>query len=680
MEHNSVILVVDDELYEREIIAVSLTDQGYKLVFAGNGTEALAKAAEITPDLILLDVIMPGMDGFEVCRRLRADPLLAEVPIVMITALGDHDSRLQGIEAGADDFLTKPFDQSELQARVRTVTQINRYRQLLLANRQLEHKIAQISALYDISSKLSSTLDVEAILRSVIQKAKELLNAESVSILLWDQRRDALYLPIGLSGGEKTAHQKQPHFPIVSSVSDWVLREGRSALVRDMNTDERFSGKNTGDEDTKEREASSGVIKTVLCVPLRGRERILGVLEAVNTKNGEFTADDQHLLEAMAGNITVSIEKADLYQNLQRAEALLRRQNAVLRQAVKQKYRFENIIGNSDEIISVIKKAEQVALTDSTVVIYGETGTGKELLAQAIYQNSPRAMGNFVSINCGAIPESLLESELFGHEKGAFTGAAARRIGRFEEADGGTLFLDEIGDMSLSLQVKLLRVLEEGVIQRLGSNQDIPVDVRVIVATHHNLAQLVAERGFRQDLYYRLKVFELELPPLRERRADIPLLINHFVVYYNKELNRHIVGIDVPAMNILCEYDYPGNVRELRHIIESAMVLCKGDMITLDVLPKGTRTWTTSDSNLTASEERLAIPKSNEELKAAKTEARQRAEDRVERLFLTELLSSTHGKVTEAAERIGMNRSRLSQLISKHGLDLSRFRSVLPDK
>jgi Nif-specific regulatory protein len=664
MEHNTTILIADDEPTEREILEALLMEQGYSLAFASSGAEALAKAAELTPDLILLDVMMPGMNGFEVCRHLRADPILAEVPITMVTALDDQESRLQGIEAGADNFVSKPFDQTELLAHVRTITRLNRYRQLSLAKRRLESDVAQLSALYEVSSALNSIVDIDELLEFIVQRTKELLDVDNVSILFCDQPKRELYFAIvAVEEDEIGTRLKQLRLPIDSGVAGWVFREGKPALVPDVSEDERFHRE--FDEDT------GFVTKSVLCIPLRGKKSMLGVLEVVNKKEGEFTEDDQRLLEAMASNIAVSIEKAHLYRDLQKAGALLRHQNADLRRAIERKCRFENIIGNSDKMMDMVKKAEQVALTDATVLIYGETGTGKELLARAIHCNSPRSLGNFVPINCGAIPENLLESELFGHEKGAFTDATARRIGRFEEANGGTLLLDEIGDMPLSLQVKLLRVLQEGVIRRLGGSQDIPVDVRVIAATHQDLERLVTEGEFRQDLYYRLKVFELEIPPVRERKEDIPLLIRHFIMHYNEELDMQIVGIEDDARDVLRSYDYPGNVRELQHIIQRAMILSKGNMITVDVLPREVQPSAVLGEKMIFSREYAAIPKNDEELKAAKAEAQRE----IERLFLTELLSNTNGNVSEAAREAGMNRSWLAQLVSKNQLDLTQFRN-----
>ncbi|MBM3242574.1 response regulator [Candidatus Poribacteria bacterium] len=688
-EPGSTILIVDDEQIGRDVLKGLLIKQGYRLAFATSGQEALDKARELTPDLILLDVMMPDMDGFEVCRRIRSDPILAEAPVIMVTALDDRKSRLSGIEAGADSFISKPFDGMELQTQVRTITRLNRYRRLLTANRQLENKITQLSALYDILSSLNSTTDPDDLLESIIQKTKELLNVERVSIFLWDENKAGLYPDVVPVERDLASSKAKTDIPVASEVADRAFHEGVPMLVQDIDSDKSVS-ENCHCEECSLRSPTTSsygsangttkqslmekelLIRSVLCVPLKGKQKIIGVIEAVNKREGRFTEDNQKLLEAMADNIALSIERANLYHDLRQAEALLRRQNADLRLSVSQKYRFENIIGNSEEITAVLKNAEQVALTDSTVLIYGETGTGKELLARAIHHISPRSQKNFVPINCGAIPKELLESELFGHERGSFTGAIRRRIGRFEQANEGTLFLDEIGDMPLNLQVRLLRVLQEGVIQRLGSNDDIEVDVRIIAATHEDLAGLIEKGEFREDLYYRLKVFQLELPPLRKRKSDIPLLINHFIAHYNEKLGKQITGLDDSALDILYNYGYPGNIRELQHIIESAMIRCKGDLITPHDLPDEFITPRLSSKETTFDSLNIPAPRNKEELNAARDEAQKQ----VELLFLKEILSTASGNVAEAARRTGMNRSWLSELISKHQLDLSQFRSV----
>jgi transcriptional regulator with GAF, ATPase, and Fis domain len=372
-------------------------------------------------------------------------------------------------------------------------------------------------------------------------------------------------------------------------------------------------------------------------------------------------------LETMANNISVSIERANFYQKLEKSEILMKRQNIELKRAVDQNFGFENVVGNSHEMINILKKAQQISATDTNILLYGETGTGKEVIARVIHQNSPRSQNNFVPINCSAIPENLLESELFGHEKGSFTGALSRRIGRFEEADGGTLFLDEIGDMPMNLQTKILRVLQDGMVPRLGSNKVVHVDVRVISATHRDLDQLIVEGKFRQDLYYRLKVFVITIPPLRERVGDVSLLVDHFISFYSDKSGKKVLGIDSTALRTLSQYPFPGNVRELQHIIESAIILCKGNMITIDDLPGEIRTL---NKEIMLFDEHLTVPKNNDELKTAKANAIYK----IERMFLEELLANANGNVSKAAKAGEMNRAWLIELIKKYKIDLNQFK------
>ena len=532
---------------------------------------------------------------------------------------------------------------------------------------ELKDKLARLTILCEVTRAINSLTNRDELLKLILNKTKEILGVIGASLIFYDEKEKMLYFPIVVGENPKVENRlKQLRFSMNEGIAGWVFREGKPSIVQDVNSDRRFYQKI--DESTDCR------TKSILCVPLRGTKGIFGVLEAINKKNGEFTDNDQQLLMSMADNIAITIEKANLYHELQKTEALLRRQNAELKRSVKQKYSFENIVHCSDEFRDLLKKTEQVSLTDSTVLVYGETGTGKELIAHAIHNYSPRASKNFVAINCGAIPENLLESELFGHEKGAFTNAIERRIGRFEEADQGTIFLDEIGDMPFNLQVKLLRVLQEGAIQRLGANHNTQIDVRLVAATHQNLVKLVTNGKFRQDLYYRLKVFELNILPLRERRDDIKPLINHFIKTHNKKLGKQIEGCEPSVFNILHKYDYPGNVRELEHIIERAMIFCDKKLIGIDNLSEEMRNRVPSTQISLESGKFFAIPRDNDELKAIKAEARKKAEEKVELMFLNDLLPRTQGNVSEAARKVKMNRSQLAQLVCKYKLDIDKFR------
>ena len=300
-----------------------------------------------------------------------------------------------------------------------------------------------------------------------------------------------------------------------------------------------------------------------------------------NLAPGVFTADRAQLLQLIAAQAAIAVQNAQLFAETKRLKDRVEAENVYLVEEIKTQHGFEEIVGQTAALKRVLSRIEQVAGTDTTVLITGETGTGKELIARAIHNHSPRRERALVSINCGAISPGLVESELFGHEKGAFTGAVNRKIGRFELADGGTIFLDEIGDLPLDLQVKLLRVLQEGEIERVGGTRSIKVNVRVIAATHQDIPLAIEERRFRPDLYYRLNVFPIHTPALRERRPDIPLLVRHFVLKYSTRMGKPIENIPKQALETLTAYDWPGNIRELANILERSVIVSRGTTLEL---------------------------------------------------------------------------------------------------
>jgi two-component system NtrC family response regulator len=328
------------------------------------------------------------------------------------------------------------------------------------------------------------------------------------------------------------------------------------------------------------------------------------------------------------------------------------RENAELREQLIERYKFDGIASTSHAMEEVLNMAGRVARSNATVLLRGESGTGKELIARAVHYHSPRAERPLIKVNCAALPETLLESELFGHEKGAFTGAAARRIGRFEAADGGTLFLDEIGDISPGVQVKLLRVLQEKEFERLGGNATIRVDVRLIAATNRDLEAAIRNGGFREDLYYRLNVVTISLPPLRDRKEDIPALLEHFLGKYGAENRRKITGVSAEARERLMRYSYPGNVRELENIIERAVVLSKGGTITTADLPLHIRT--------AESEEKICVTKKGPSLTDTV--------ETVERGLIIEALKDAGGIQTRAAEKLGISERVLRYKLRKYGI------------
>jgi DNA-binding NtrC family response regulator len=326
------------------------------------------------------------------------------------------------------------------------------------------------------------------------------------------------------------------------------------------------------------------------------------------------------------------------------------RENNELREQLRERYRFDEIAGTSHAMEEVLNLAGRVAGSNATVLLRGESGTGKELIARAIHYQSPRAERPLIKVNCAALPETLLESELFGHEKGAFTGAQTKRVGRFELADKGTLFLDEIGDMPAAVQVKLLRVLQERAFERLGGNETISVDVRLIAATNRDLEKAMAEGNFREDLFYRLNVVSILIPPLRERKEDIPALLDHFLAKYGAENRKKISGVTAEARDLLMRYSYPGNVRELENIVERAVVLAKGGNISTADLPLHLRT--------TENDEKLCVKKKGSSL----TETL----DTVERGLILDALKEAGGVQTRAAGRLGISERVLRYKLAKH--------------
>ncbi|MEM9555890.1 MAG: sigma-54 dependent transcriptional regulator [Acidobacteriota bacterium] len=479
------ILIVDDTPANLSVLLESLEIGGYDVLVARDGASALEQASYARPDLILLDVMMPGMDGFETCRRLKAQESTREIPVLFMTALADTRDKVQGFEVGAVDYIVKPFQQEEVAVRVATHLELARLR------RRLEER--------------------------VVERTLELRRA----------------------------------------------------------------------------------------------------LEEVETLRRRLQAENEYL-----------------------------------REEIRSEQGFAEIIGDSEPLRRALHQVEQVAPLEATVLILGETGTGKELVARAIHDRSPRRERTLVKVNCAALPPSLIESELFGHEKGSFTGATTRRRGRFELADGGTIFLDEIGEMPLELQAKMLRVLQEGEVEPIGAEKPMRIDVRVLAATHRDLLEEIRQGRFREDLYYRLNVFPIELPPLRARGGDVPRLIRHFAERAATKLglSQADQGSHLPPQveAALARFHWPGNVRELQNVVERAIILSAGgEPVAID--------------DLLGPASRRSVPADGEST---------RLED-VERAHIRRVLDETDGRVDGAggaAERLDLNPSTLRSRMRKLGI------------
>ncbi|HMS84152.1 MAG TPA: sigma 54-interacting transcriptional regulator [Nitrospira sp.] len=425
---------------------------------------------------------------------------------------------------------------------------------------------AQLAALLSVSRLLTSSIDLPALLNLIVKSAEELLACEASSLFLVDQTGQQLVLKVAT--GPVSGEVKELRLNMGEGIAGWVATHRQGLIVNDAQHDPRFY--------TKVDRTTGFETRSVLAVPLVDRQQVVGVLQTLNTaKAKQFDQADLELLTAFSAYAAVAVRNANLVASLQD-------EHQIIKSSVEERYR--TLIVESPSMQQVVEMAKRAAQSDTTVLLLGESGVGKEILARSIHNWSPRAAKPFVAVNCVALSDHLLESELFGHEKGAFTGAHQQKKGLLEVAQGGTLFLDEIGDMKPSLQAKLLRVLQDREFERVGGTQPIKVDIHVLAATNQDLQRAIAEGRFRTDLFFRLNVISLVIPPLRERRDDIPTLTRFFVARYAKETKRLQLEIHPKAIEALQHYAWPGNVRELANIIERAVVLAPGDVIAVDDL------------------------------------------------------------------------------------------------
>jgi formate hydrogenlyase transcriptional activator len=431
----------------------------------------------------------------------------------------------------------------------------------------------RLRALLEINNAVISNLTQEALFHAIAGALRRIMAFDRTAIFLHDAEKQALCLFILESSLPTSYFAVGMEMPEDESHVGWVFREQRYRLCRDLSAERRYP--------MEERAFQDG-IRSYVIVPLIVKGRSVGVLAVASTRTGQYSESDADLLQDAANQIGLAVENMKAYAEVERLKSRLEAENIYLQDEIQTEHNFAEIVGSSPALIDVLRKTEQVAHTDSTVLVYGETGTGKELIARAIHDRSPRRERPLVKVNSSAISAGLVESELFGHVKGAFTGAIDKRIGRFALADHGTLFLDEVGELPPETQVKLLRVLQEQEFEPVGSNQTVRVDVRVIAATNRDLEEAVRAGRFRADLFYRLNVFPLRVPPLRERVSDIPLLAKFFLSRYARRFGRQIETISAETMDRLMSYSWPGNIRELQNVIERAVVLSRGPALELD--------------------------------------------------------------------------------------------------
>ena len=440
-------------------------------------------------------------------------------------------------------------------------------------------KQASEAILLEISNRLISHLDFGELLSAISASLRQIKEHDYASLALYDPSIQKLRVYSLPSASRKNLIHEEILLSLENSPAGWAFKARRPLVLSRVHEEGRPS-------EIPKNLMTQGV-RSACRIPLISRDQVLGTLNLASLAEDAFSNDDVELLLQVANQIAPALSNAISFRQLSELKEKLAGEKQYLEGEIRSRLNLREIVGKSAALDEVMQQVETVASTDSTVLILGETGTGKELIARAIHDLSARHDKSFITVNCSALPSGLLESELFGHEKGAFTGSTARQIGRLELAHRGTLFLDEVGDIPLELQPKLLRALQQKQFERLGSIQTITVDVRLITATNRDLEALVAEGRFRSDLYYRLSVFPITLPPLRERSGDIALLAEHFLEMYNRRMGKNIKSIPANVLQELCHYPWPGNVRELEHFIERAVILTSGS--TLRVPPLGSK-------------------------------------------------------------------------------------------
>jgi formate hydrogenlyase transcriptional activator len=435
---------------------------------------------------------------------------------------------------------------------------------------QLENEKTKLKLILDLNNSVVSNLELRDVLQSVSPGIRKALRVDGVALILPDREGQELQLcALDFPDGDPAVHQNLPA-PLYGSTAGQVFRSGKP-WMGDIGQLQRAG--------PDHKIASAAGVETLCMLPLTRGSRVLGVLGLVRMEKNAFNQLELEFLSQIAGQVAIAIDNAFAYRQITELKDKLTQEKLYLEDEIRSEMNFQEIIGNSTVLRQVLRQVEAVAPTGSTVLIHGETGTGKELIARAVHNLSQRHANSFVKLNCAAIPTGLLESELFGHERGAFTGAVTQRIGRFELASQGTIFLDEVGEIPLELQPKLLRVLQEKEFERLGGSRTLRTNARLIAATNRDLHVMVEEQKFRSDLFYRLNVFPIHVPPLRERTEDIPFLVRHFAQYFAFNMSKQIDTISSETMNALVRYPWPGNIRELQNVIERAVILSKGPLL-----------------------------------------------------------------------------------------------------
>lgn len=627
----SKILIVDDTYSTVAMLKQILQEFGFEVGSAYDGTTALNVVTDEQPDLILLDIMLPDMNGYQVCEQLKRNPQISDIPILFISTLDETWDKVKAFQAGGVDYITKPFQYEEVVARINAHLDLRRYRQEL--QQKSDTLIDTLRRLVEIVNPLTAYDNLRRLISDLYQ-------TDGCQVLIKDANNSELHV--------RATSDAEMDDDLVNELIARTENDGQSLLIEDVSQDPVF------------RQFCDNRFLSVIFVVLknrRGESRGALYLDRRDLGRGAFQERDLTQVKQIADMLT---------------PVLLRLEEAEEARVDSEIQRLGLFIGDSPPMRKVYKEIEAAAKVDLTLYIQGETGTGKELVAKALHRLSRRQNRGFVDVNCAAIPQDLAESELFGHERGAFTGAVQNKAGKFKLANGGTLFLDEVAELSLELQAKLLRAIEEREIWPVGARAPERVDVRIIVATHKNLENEVSDGRFREDLFHRLNVLKINVPPLRQRQRDVLLLAHHFLSKYADEMEKNIPGFSGDALDSLRQERWPGNVRELDNTIARAIFRARdGQFVAIEDLFPDRRSTELRPVSKTAPgsshdlSEKLQPHLDNQELDPAL--------EAVEKFMVVETLKRNRGHKDKSSKDLKISRTRLDRLIKKFSIKIEQY-------
>ena len=627
------ILVIHHESTSLNLLMTILTEHGYSARSADDSEVGLQLVKRELADFVLIDVNMPGINGYQVCATLKNDPTTRKIPLILIVSINDTINQPKAMLSGSVDYITSPFDAEEVLWRIETHSCLCRMRD------NLESAIRSCDTKPTLTGEGIGRVvqDIIALTRITGRKhAEEKLReqeAELRQVLDLAPQHIAVFGP----GGSRLYANRASLDYYGLTLDGWQgCGPGRVVHPDDL-------------------ERMTSVVQQSESSQPSAHDAEVRLLRRDGTYRW-FLVHSNPLRDGRGDLVRWYVAATDI-EDRKQAEERLQTENVALREEIDKTSMFEEIVGNSPPLQTLLSRVSKVAPTDSSVLITGETGTGKELIARAIHRRSPRSPRAFVGVNCAAIPRDLIASELFGHEKGAFTGATQRRLGRFELADGGTIFLDEVGELPAETQIALLRVLQEHEFERVGGTQSVRTDVRVIAATNRDLDVAISEGAFRSDLLYRLNVFPIEVPPLRERREDIPVLVEYFIDRFARKVGKNITEINKKSLDLLQAYSWPGNIRELQNVIERSVIVGSSNIFSVD------ESWLSKGSTKRPSR--------------APTSAPVEHEGPGEREIIEAALAESKGRVdgpSGAAAKLKIPRSTLESRIRALKISKSRFK------